>query len=226
MHQENPVPLNNAQVTNLNAAITNYGFPAVYFDFALNAPVAAANMAAVEAHIHNQLTSANQQSVLHGLANILYWGYAQIGYRNVRVNNFLVDANAAHALAFQNLLVGGVAPTLRQIKGIHMPQFSGISFISKILAFLDPVNHCVLDQQLARIANGGGARALNQLVQGQQLRVTANNQTAYDAWRNECAAISNAYFQGAYRVIDIERGFFHLVQTGQLQLAQTIYINA
>ena len=107
-----------------------------------------------------------------------------------------------------------------------MPQFSGISFISKILAFLDLVNYCVLDQQLARIANRGGARALNQLAQGQQLRVTANNQAAYDAWRNECAAISNAYFQGAYRVIDIERGFFHLVQTGQLQLAQAIYANA
>lgn len=220
------MPLSNAQVNNLNAAITGYGFPAVYFDFALSAPVVAANMAAVETHIHNQLTSANLQSVLHGLANVIYWGYAQIGYRNFRVNSFLASVNSAHALAFQNLLAGGVVPTLLQIKGIHMPKFSGISFISKILAFLDPVNYCVLDQQLARIANGGVERALNQLVQGQQLRVTANNQAAYDAWRNECASISNAYFHGAYRAIDIERGFFHLVQTNQLQLAQTIYTDA
>lgn len=220
------MPLNNAQVNNLQVAITSYGFPAVYFDFVQNAPVKATNMAAVEAYIHNQLTSENQQGVLHGLANVLYWGYAQIGYRDVRVGKFLANVNTTHALAFQNLLTAGVAPTLRQIKDIHMPQFSGISFISKILAFLDPINYCVLDQQLARIANGGGARALNQLVQGQQLRITTKNQNCYGEWCNECAAISNAYFQGGYRVIDIERGFFHLVQTGQLQLAQTIYTNA
>jgi hypothetical protein len=220
------VPLSNAQVSNLNAAITGYAFPAVYFDFARNTPVAAANMAAVEAHIHNQLTSPNQQSVLHGLANVLYWGYAQIGYRNVRVHNFLAGANAAHASAFGRLRNGGAVPTLHQLKGIRIPQFSGISFISKILAFLDPINYCVLDQQLARIANGNGGKALNQLVQGPQLRVTANNQRAYDAWRKECATISSVYFRGVYRVIDIERGFFHLVQTGQLQLAQKIYADA
>jgi len=220
------VPLSNTQVRSLNAAITNYGFPAVYFDFNQNAPVEAANIAAVEEHIRSQLKSENQQRVLHGLANVLYWGYAQIGYREVRVNNFLKGANTAHASAFKKLLVGGVIPSLCQIKDIHMPQFSGISFISKVLAFLDPDNYCVLDQQLARIANGGGNRALNQLVQGQQLRVTANNQAAYDVWRNECSAISDTYFQGAYRVVDIERGFFHLVQTDQLQLAQLIYTNA
>lgn len=220
------MPLTNQQVAILQGAIAGYRFPAVYFNFAVNAPVAAANMSAVEAHIHGQLTSANPQSVLHGLANVIYWGYAQIGYRDVRVNNFLAGANNAHAASFQNLTAGGVVPTLRQIKNIHMPQFSGISFISKILAFLDPINYCVLDQQLARLANGHGVRALNQLTQGQQIRVSANNQVAYDLWRQECAAISTAYFGGAYRAIDVERGFFHLVQTGQLHLAQQIYANA
>lgn len=226
MHLEASVPLTNQQVASLQAAITHYGFPAVYFDFTVQRPVAAANMAAVEAHIHGQLTSANAQSVLHGLANVLYWGYAQIGYRDVRVNNFLAGATNAHAAVFQNLTAGRVVPTLRQIQDIHMPQFSGISFISKILAFLDPSNYCVLDQQLARLANGHGVRALNQLTQGQQIRVSANNQIAYDSWRQECAEISATYFGGAYRVIDVERGFFHLVQTGQLHLAQTIYANA
>lgn len=220
------MPLNNAQVASLNAAITGYAFPAVYFDFVTRTQVAAENMAAVEKHIKIQLTSANPQDVFHGLANVLYWGYAQIGYRNVRVDNFLAGVTNAHAAAFQNFVLGRVAPTLRQIKDIRMPQFSGISFISKILAFLDPVKYCVLDQQLARIANGHGARALNNLTQGQQLRVTVKNQAAYDDWRNECQAISNIYFNGAYRVIDVERGFFHLVQTNQLALAQTIYANA
>lgn len=56
--------LNNAQVNNLNAAITAYGFPAVYFDFALNAPVAAENMAVVEVCIHNHLTPAALHLIL------------------------------------------------------------------------------------------------------------------------------------------------------------------
>ena len=220
------MPLTHQQIASLQAAITGYGFPAVYFNFSVNAPVTAANMAAVEAHIHGQLTSANPQRVLHGLANVLYWGYAQIGYRDVRVKKFLAGANGTHAASFINLTAGGVVPNLRQVKDIHMPQFSGISFISKILAFLDPINYCVLDQQLARISTGNGNRALNQLKQGQQIRVSANNQVAYDLWRKECAAISTTYFGGAYRAIDVERGFFHLVQTSQLPLAQTIYANA
>lgn len=226
MYQEESVPLNNAQVASLNAAIIGYGFPTAYFDFSRNTQIAAANMAAVETHINGQLVSASDQDVRHGLANVIYWGYAQIGYRDVRVNNFLANVTSAHVAAFQNLVLSGAVPAMLQIKAIGMPQFSGVSFISKILAFLDPAHYCVLDQQLARISNGHGARALNNLTQGQQIRVTTNNQAAYDGWRNECQAISNAYFNGAYRAIDIERGFFHLVQTGQLQLAQTIYANA
>lgn len=129
-------------------------------------------------------------------------------------------------LEFQGVIAQGAILKLRQVRDIHMPQFSGISFISKILAFLDPVNYCVLDQQLARLAGGHGNKALNHLTQGQQIRVTANNQVVYDGWRQECAAISKKYFSGVYRAIDVERGFFHLVQTNQLHLAQVIYANA
>ena len=107
-----------------------------------------------------------------------------------------------------------------------MPEYSGISFVSKILAFLDPQNYCVLDQQLARLANMPGAKALGHLVRGSQIRITKKNQSVYDLWRQECQEISNKYFRGKFRVVDIERGFFSMVQNEKLSLAQKIYSNA
>ncbi len=44
--------------------------------------------------------------------------------------------------------------------------------------------------------------------------------------RGQCRAISNAYFNGQHRVVDVERGFFNLIQQGHLQLAQVIYAAA
>lgn len=215
--------LNSKEVQILNDAIQNYGFPTVYFDFTKDMKVDTSSMSSVERKINDQLTSDNPQEVIFGLANVLYWGYAQIGYRNIRVKKFLNGTSTDHAIAFQNLLSTGSLPTLRQIRDLRMPEFSGISFISKILAFLDPVNCCVLDQQLARLANGDGQGALNKLTRGQQITVTVNNELAYKGWRNECQAISKKYFKGEYRAIDIERGFFQLVQSNQLPLAQAIY---
>lgn len=220
------MPLNNAQISALKASIAGYGFPTVYFDFTANTQVVAPSIKAVENKIHQQLRSTNSMDVLHGLANVIYWGYAQIGYRDVRVQRFIAGASSAHIDEFKTLVSGGAMPTLIQIKDIHIPQFSGVSFISKVLAFLDPMHYCVLDQQLAKISLGNGTRALDQLTQGQQIRVTAKNQLSYDSWRAECAAISSKYFGGAYRTVDIERGFFNLVQSNQLPLAQAIYENA
>lgn len=218
--------LTERQIVSLQSAIANYAFPPVYFDFCANSKVEAKNMTEVESYIRKLLISDDQQNILYGLANVLYWGYAQIGYRDVRVNRFLADTNGAHLSEFKLLTANGIVPTLSAIKKIGIPQFSGISFISKVLAFLDPDKYCVLDQQLARLATGNSKNALNQLKQGQQIRVTKNNEESYDFWRKECTAISMKYFDSRYRVVDIERGFFHLVQTDQLLLAQRIYENS
>lgn len=107
-----------------------------------------------------------------------------------------------------------------------MPQFSGVSFISKILMFLDPSTYCVLDRQLARLT-GPGQKALHRLkCSGNQIGVTAHNEALYDAWREECRGISLKYFDGRYRVADVERGFFQLIQAGQLGFANELYVAA
>ena len=220
------MPLNIHQQTQLGNAIHLYGFPPIYFDFPNNVQIRAPNMAAVELAIRNMLVSPNALDVKHGLANVIYWGYGQIGYQQTRVNRFLGNVTQNHLEQFQALVTAPNIPTLSQIRVIQMPEYSGISFISKILAFINPGQYCVLDQQLARLAMVPGACALHGLTHGTQIRVTAHNQAIYDAWRMECQRISNLYYGGRYRVVDVERGFFQLIQTNQLPLAQQIYAAA
>ncbi|MEP7246005.1 MAG: hypothetical protein ABI885_20315 [Gammaproteobacteria bacterium] len=220
------MPLNTRQASELEAAIGEYGFPAVYFDFRANVEVQAETMLAVEAAIHEMLVSPTIEGVRDGLANVIYWGYAQIGYRDSRVRRFrekATDDQLGKCLAqFKTGASGGLA----RIASFRLPEFSGISFISKILAFLDPVRYCVLDKQLLKLAAVSGNRALHRLSPGTQIRVTAGNERAYDSWRDECANISAQYFGSRYRVVDIERGFFQLVQSGQLAVAQQLYAAA
>lgn len=219
------MPLNDQQVSDLDEAIARYKFPTVYFDFAANIQVEAPDIRVVEAAIGGMLVSHVAERVRDGLANVIYWGYAQIGYRDVRVARFRDGVTSNDLSRFQALVAAGV-PSLSQIKALKIPEYSGISFISKVLAFLDPAQYCVLDQQLARLGAGHGRSALHGLSRGTRIEVTAHNEGVYDAWRAECSRISAQYFGGRHRVVDVERGFFQLVQTKQLQLAQQIYAAA
>jgi hypothetical protein len=95
--------------------------------------------------------------------------------------------------------------------------------------FLDPSDYCVLDQQLAKLRTPGSPKILNDLVFNQnatQIRITNHNESIYNGWCNECTEISQMYFQGTYRVVDVERGFFNLIQQNNLLDAQAIYNNA
>jgi len=72
-------------------------------------------------------------------------------------------------------------------------------------------------------------KALSNLAFGTnetQIRISQTNQNVYHAWREECRAISAQYYQNEYRVADVERGFFTLIQANELAIAQDIYNNA
>lgn len=215
--------LNEAQISELEVAITTYAFPTVYFDFRTGVEVRAGHMRAVEDAIREMLTSKTNGPVLDGLTNVIYWGYAQIGYRDTRVRRFRNNATEDQLNRFRTLLDSPGVVGLATISALKLPEFSGISFVSKILAFLDPVNFCVLDKQLLKLAMCPGDRALHRVSAGTQIRLTAKNQEAYDAWRAECASISARYFNGRYRAVDVERGFFQLVQSDRVTFAQEAY---
>lgn len=219
------MPLTSKQVIELDAAIISYNFPAVYFDFFLKKRMVVSSMAIVESYIVGLLKSSIITNVKFGLANVLYWGHESVGYRDIRVSNFINGVTDLQIEKFMDLLKNSNMPDLIKIQKIKMPEFSGISFISKILMFLNPVDYCVLDQQLCKLRPAMG-KSLDKLVVETQIRVTKSNQSVYDAWRNECANISAIYFKSKYRVVDIERGLFSLIQSGKVTTAQGIYINA
>lgn len=223
------MPLTENQTASLCAAIRGYSFPAVYYDFQRNREVRAPIMADVENVINDQLRSAHAEDVRHGLANILYWGYANVGYRNTRVVDLNSNITMGQIQAFQALVANGRVPTMAEIRAIRIPQYSGMSFLSKVLMFLNPTEYCVLDRQITRLRTMNSPKALSELSFGpkeMQIRVSRHNEAVYDCWRGECLEISATYFVNRYRVVDIERGFFHLIQRGQLSDAQAIYSSA
>lgn len=59
-----------------------------------------------------------------------------------------------------------------------------------------------------------------------QIRITGHNEAVYNGWRQECSSISQMYFQDRYQVVDIERGFFNLIQRNNLLDPQKIYKDA
>ena len=209
----------------LEDAVNNYRFPPVFYDFSNGTKVIAESMTTVEQVIKAQLTAKSLDQVKYGLANVIYWGNANAGYQMHRTNKILNSITSEQLTSFMQLVAEGSVPTMKQIKDLKMPQFSGVSFISKIVAFLDPDNHCVLDLLLSRLAPACANKALGRLQVSGQIGVTKVNMDVYKLWCDECLSISQTYFNNRYRAVDIERGFFKLIQDDKLSVAQEIYAN-
>ena len=216
--------LTSKQINTFQKSIRGYNFPAIYYNFAFHVAGNAGNMGKLEPIIHNMLISKKQQQVKYGLANIIYWGNANAGYQKNRTYKFLNNVTPAQLRDFQSIVANPKMLSLQAIKKIGMPQYSGISFISKILMFLNPKQYCVLDLLIAKLANHSGTKAINNLKNyPTQLPITNHNCKIYCQWCDECQKISDKYYSGKYRVVDIERGFFNLIQNKKLYDAQMIY---
>ncbi len=83
--------LSNDQIATLQEAIITYDFPCAYYDFLNDLPAPQHNMISVENLIRTDLISGDTLLVKNGLSNVLYWGYAQTGYRNTRIKRFRTE---------------------------------------------------------------------------------------------------------------------------------------
>jgi hypothetical protein len=126
------MPLNHDQQKTLKDSISRYIFPAVYYDFSNNRKINPYNMGVVEEYIFKLLRSKNVINVKYGLANVLYWGYAQVGFRDTRVKRFLHNTTDNQIKSLQKIVLNSAVPDLATIKNLNLPQFSGMSFVSKV----------------------------------------------------------------------------------------------
>lgn len=223
--------LTNTQKFDLETSIINYSFPCVAYDFNNNTELQFESIIQLEFHIFNQLNSQDITNIKDGLSNVLYWGYARSGYRNYRVNLFRNKITDIQLKSAQQLFKRTQQPSITSIKSLSMPQFSGISFISKICMFLNPQTSAVLDLQIMKMkfTEYGNNTVLNNIshtLRETGIRASNPNSVAYTTWCDKLLEISDIYFNSKYRVVDIERGFFVLIEKNQIDYASRILAEA
>ena len=213
--------LNRSCLNRLGAAIRGYNFPCVAYDFSNNKQITFQAYSALERHIQIQLLSQQTNVVKDGLSNVLYWGYlTSAGRQTNRVQAFRNDVTALQLNQFIATVNNGVS-SLSVLSGIHMPQFSNVSFVSKILMFLDPARFVTLDLQIAKLREADAPSIFCALKRNKtSIPVTLNNEAVYAAWCMLCRLIAVQYFShtGA-RAVDVERGVFTLIRDGDAEVA-------
>jgi len=227
-HGNDVLRLKNHQIELLGQAIQDYNFPCVYYDFNNDDEISAPNMIPVEKAIRNNLISGSIENVKNGLSNVLYWGYAQVGYRDTRIIRFRSEVSNRQLQDAASLFQQHDDLDLLEIKSIKLPQFSGMSFVSKIMMFLNPNKYVILDRQILKMNQVPISTLLNEIIFGDgenQIRISKNNNRVYLNWCNKCSEISELIFDGQYRAVDIERGFFKLIQNKEIIQAATILSN-
>ncbi len=221
----------SAYASDLRAAIERYDFPTVTYDFEKHDEVSHSDMRSVETWVRRLLLARNRCDVRDGLSNVLYWGYMNSpGRRDFRVEEFRRNVTEDQLDRFMGIACLTPAPGLLDIKGIGLPQFSGMSFVTKIVMFLNPDRQPVLDMKIAEAFSQSPdftpLRALTFRRKADfgrkaetQVRITRHNECVYKEWAAWCtriAARANAEPASpcrGIRAVDVERAVFTLAES-------------
>jgi hypothetical protein len=211
-----------SDASTLLQAISDFSFPTCVFDFSYGVERVLPSMSAVETVIHDDLRSEDRNRVRDGLANIVYWGWARAGFRNARVQRLRErvsdDQLDAAIEAFRTLQGVG----LTTLKRLRLPEFSNLSFLSKLRTFLDPHTFCVIDLKLCKI-NSVRDQFERRTRKTRYLPVNRVNVRSYEWWVDLCRRVAQALSNAEnLRAVDVERGFFQLVDTGRVDVADRL----
>jgi hypothetical protein len=201
----------------LERAIDAYSYPFVAFDFENDCELKFPTIRDLERHIQTNLTGGDAGRLKDALSSILYWGFYRMGFQPARVKDFRARVTAdqiARAAALFPQLTGS---DIRKLRDLHLPQFGQLTFLSKLRTFLDPERYCIMDRSLAQIP----ALKNEFKVSGKAIPVTVGNERAYQRWVDLCGRIADT-LSPHRRPVDVERGFFQLVDTGQIAAADSI----
>ena len=215
-----------------------YSYPTVTFDFRSEQEGHHEDMRGVEGCIGRLLRSDDLRDVRDGLSCVLYWGFARQGVRDHRVSDFRgrVESPADERLArfsesvrHMSRMPPSAAEFLVALKRLKLPQFSQMSFTTKILMFLDPDSYPVLDLRIAKAyANRPEFPPLQGLTIRTSIPLTAKNRTCYGefaCWARRIAARVNGISGSPrhdLRAVDVERALFTLVDRGQDDKARVL----
>lgn len=213
------------QLAQLATAIAEYDFPLVAYDFKHGTERNDfRSYFDLEEFIRSQLVSKMAVNVKDGLSNVIYWGYATSrGRQRDRVQRFRSEVTDQHLLKFAQLVyIDDIQ--LRDLARCNLPQFSKVSFISKVLMFLDPEKYVTLDLQLSKIKDANITTSFRNLVtRPTYIPVNGQNEIFYSSWCRTCCLAAQVFFaENGTRGVDVERGFFSLVRNGQVETAASI----
>ena len=227
----------------LCGALGLYSFPPVTFDFERRRerphgvevrPHEA--MRGVEKCVGESLRSRAPSSIRDGLSNVLYWGFAQQpGLQRARVHKFRdrVQPSDPRLDGFMNFVSSmtsqAAAERLLALRQLKLPQFSQMSFTTKILMFLDPNRFPVLDLKIARAAMRCGFPDMHGLRIYTGIPITKASTACYERWACWCQGIAakvNGMPGAPYRdlrAVDVERAVFSLADLGRTDDARRLF---
>ena len=215
----------NTQLRDLYTAILQYSYPKMGIELGLDfnerSEWQAIDCIRMENGIRAQLTSPIIAEVKAGLANVVFWGNYQQGTVDHRVNDFLTRVNDTHLKEFIKFSHSPKRTPIA-LADCGIPVFSRMSFVSKVLMFLDPIKFVTLDLQLAKLAALPGPNVLFGLEADKtSIPISAHNLKIYDDWCDHCRAWASAFpIHRGVRAADVERGIFGIVQAGTLKGAR------
>ena len=212
------------EAAELKRAIGAYDYPKVLFDFRARREIAFHSMRDLEDQVRGCLLSQRLDSVKDGLSNILYWGLARVGYREAWIGRFRSQVTDEQLGKAQGVFQTISGTGLQLLKRLGLPQFSHMSFLSKVRMFLDPREYVVLDLKLMKLAKSDNPNLFSGIKRyPTYVPVTRQNEAVYERWCEACRRLAASCFDGSkVFAADIERGIFQLVQEGRLALAGRI----
>ena len=212
------------EAAELRRAVAAYDYPKVLFDFKGGHETTFRNMRELEERVRDCLLSPRPDCVKDGLSNILYWGLARMGIQETRIERFRSQVTREQLEAARRAFRAISGTGLQFLKRLGLPQFSHMSFLSKLRMFLDPMDYVVLDLKLMNLAKVDQANLFSAIQRyPTYVPVTAKNEAAYGRWCEVCRGLAARYCGGKKAfAVDVERGVFQLVQEGKLVLAGRI----
>ena len=191
-------------------AVGRYSYPRVFWDFSADCEAKSASMRHVEIEIHEQLTSGDPQMVAHGLANVVYWGFYSSRYYMRRFQDFLDRVTSSQLSIAATRFATLRGPDLAPLKELHLPQFTNVTFLSKLRMFLDPTRYVALDRHLARIGTSSVRTLFSDLkTYKSSIPCDGNNMSIYARWCDLCERWGRKLFLPA---VDVERAIYTLAK--------------